>query len=798
MGHRDPRLSFTTLWLLVGLIVILLAPASAAPASFVKKKKQKVYFWNQLQPENFGSAFQGRGEHTSSLVDQKIFLIGGCAPQDRCFSDVFGLNLASLSWFDTVLLHNPPTARKEHTATVVGMDIWVIGGFAPPSLKFLNETLIYHTGSLNWEVPQIGGIPVLARAGHSATLVGANKIFVIGGYSDEEFFEALIVLNTELRVWTQPSLKGVGLTPRKGHSANLVGTLIYIYGGYTRNARTLSDLFILDTVSMVLFRPSTSAQDSSVTPLQPPAVTGHSMVSINSTLYLFGGCQYGDGKSMCNNKLFLLELDSLEWSLAPCQGMVPSPRAGHTATLVGSRMYIISGCMMESDCYANVFYIDLDPCRDMCSGNGLCRGGHCDCYAGYSGDSCGDVVISCHNNCSNHGVCKNAHCECWGGYVGDYCDDPAPNLQDMSHLPKAQQQQAIEKSKNIGSVGRSDIMEYRDLDVTEEEDTVSDRTRTTDGLARCLNNCTSNGVCKNGVCSCFFGWTGASCDTARYFALCPHNCSKNGHCYYGRCYCYSGFGGADCATNYSEGGLQLFGSAPTVRYCPDDCGGHGQCGVRACNCYPGWYGDACEKIAYPLCPQNCVDEDHGVCVRGKCECTSYYHGPACNETNEYRYGQRVNTALVSMGLNSTNGSSSRSPVASTNGSSARSTVAGTNGSSARSTVASRAERSPPLRGAFIRRNYTVPVVRSMKDVHAAAQNVSNSVRTAAAGNSSDIESYMQEAIAAVHANLFAAGCLLVAIVCAFLLMRFVPNADRPDKDGDHLPREPQPAWFWDG
>lgn len=53
-----------------------------------------------------------------------------------------------------------------------------------------------------------------------------------------------------------------------------------------------------------------------------------------------------------------------------------------------------------------------------CTSNGFCKTSTtCDCFSGYTGDSCAD--ISCPNACSSHGVCVSANvCECaspWGG-----------------------------------------------------------------------------------------------------------------------------------------------------------------------------------------------------------------------------------------------------------------------------------------------------------------------------------------------------------------------------------------------
>jgi hypothetical protein len=85
----------------------------------------------------------------------------------------------------------------------------------------------------------------------------------------------------------------------------------------------------------------------------------------------------------------------------------------------------------------------------------------------------------------------------------------------------------------------------------------------------CPNNCSSNGICVNGVCQCYMGYNLTDCSNL----MCPGNCSGNGVCVNNTCDCVSGYGGGDCL------------SASVVANC-SDCLGLLDCWQGRCECYP--------------------------------------------------------------------------------------------------------------------------------------------------------------------------------------------------------------------
>jgi hypothetical protein len=93
----------------------------------------------------------------------------------------------------------------------------------------------------------------------------------------------------------------------------------------------------------------------------PAPRAGMSLCNVDNKLYLFGG---SGPHAYCFNDLFVYNPDSSRWS--QCDNFsnpecLPKARAGHSKTLVDSRLFIIGGSYGQ-DYLKDVYILDTDPC----------------------------------------------------------------------------------------------------------------------------------------------------------------------------------------------------------------------------------------------------------------------------------------------------------------------------------------------------------------------------------------------------------------------------------------------------
>jgi len=214
-----------------------------------------------------------------------------------------------------------------------------------------------------------------------------------------------------------------------------------------------------------------------------------------------------------------------------------------------------------------------------CSGHGICEPTSlldssspwvCKCEVGFCGTSCNRVCPQCLNNCTGHGVCSGTVCTCDAGFSGEDCSlvvaiaECTNNCSGHGHCQQVSGQYQCVCEPNYSGASCS----------------------LSGGL--CPGNCSAKGECMpDGTCSCFSGYQGVACETALGNCEAHNNCSANGVCKNGICQCFPGFSGLDCSIACHTGGIADIG-------CNADKG-HGICVNGTCVCKEGeWAGVGCE------------------------------------------------------------------------------------------------------------------------------------------------------------------------------------------------------------
>jgi N-acetylneuraminic acid mutarotase len=133
------------------------------------------------------------------------------------------------------------------------------------------------------------------RVGHASLLVG-NAFIVFGGdtkMDDSDVLDdTLYLLNTSSRQWSRASPVGDRPPGRYGHTLNILGSKIYIFGGqvegYFFNDLLAFDLNALQTpTNQWESLMSTTTEDDDHIPPQPAPRTNHTVISYNDQMYLY-------------------------------------------------------------------------------------------------------------------------------------------------------------------------------------------------------------------------------------------------------------------------------------------------------------------------------------------------------------------------------------------------------------------------------------------------------------------------------------------------------------------------------
>lgn len=83
-------------------------------------------------------------------------------------------------------------------------------------------------------------------------------------------------------------------------------------------------------------------------------------IQANGKLVSFGGHFFsGNDKFEYLNETWLLDVEKLLWYPVNCSGELPGPRYGHSAHVLGSRMFIFGGKGPGDTVYKDVYFLDL-------------------------------------------------------------------------------------------------------------------------------------------------------------------------------------------------------------------------------------------------------------------------------------------------------------------------------------------------------------------------------------------------------------------------------------------------------
>ena len=282
---------------------------------------------------------------------------------------------------------NFPEGREQFSLFMKGNDIIISGGITT-NMKTLT------IWGLNLDKLEWTKIPINCfasnRYGHSGTFY-QNKIYFFGGktkYQKTSLSCGLEVFSLSDGLFTSPSVGKLNPEQRRNHTAELIGSQIFIFGGINNSNEILNDSYLLNlsplkwmTCIINKFTPGPKVFGHSSCVVIPREILKNHKFSIYSYpnlepgkinnlikekgIYIFGGKTKEEGG--LSNQLWILITGKkpLEWVQPQTKGKPPSPRYFHSMSYYERGNFLIvhggrNDAMSESSALNDTYVFDLE------------------------------------------------------------------------------------------------------------------------------------------------------------------------------------------------------------------------------------------------------------------------------------------------------------------------------------------------------------------------------------------------------------------------------------------------------
>lgn len=280
----------------------------------------------------------------------------------RCSSDTFdpqGRTFdISENWTVLSTEGDKPIPRFYHAAAIVSSKMVVFGGDS--GNRLLDDTKILNLEKLTWDsappkvCPSPNGCSMKLPAckGHCLVPWG-NSVILVGGKTEPASDHLSVwTFNTETELWSLIEAKGDIPAARSGHTVIRAGATLILFGGEDTKGKKRHDLHMFDLKS------------STWLPLNykgtgPSPRSNHIATLYDDRILLIFG---GHSKSKTLNDLYSLDFDTMVWSRVKTHGPHPSPRAGCSGTLCGTKWYIAGGASKKKR-HAETWVFDVLQCK---------------------------------------------------------------------------------------------------------------------------------------------------------------------------------------------------------------------------------------------------------------------------------------------------------------------------------------------------------------------------------------------------------------------------------------------------
>ena len=252
---------------------------------------------------------------------------------------------------------------KRSKQTLVSWDdgLYIFGG--DNGKRMLNDFLVYHIGEGSWARVVFTGAPPAPRYHHSAVVFN-NSMFIFGGYTGDINSNSNLHNKNDLfeykfksSQWLEWKEVITGPLPpaRSAHGAIVYDNKLWIFAGYDGHAR-LNDLWMIDLIDA---HPHWVQIEQ--TGDHPPTCCNFPTAVVDDSMFVFSG-QSG---AKITNHLYEFKFLEKRWIRIPTEHLLrgapapPQRRYGHTMVAHHRQLYVFGGAV-EGTLQSELHCYDVD------------------------------------------------------------------------------------------------------------------------------------------------------------------------------------------------------------------------------------------------------------------------------------------------------------------------------------------------------------------------------------------------------------------------------------------------------
>ena len=202
-----------------------------------------------VDPRRGDAAPLSRYGHSTNLVDEYLFVVGGTKLDGFCLCTVYAFDLVLQVWL-RVATHGKhhETVYKHVAEYIPGLDVVMCFG-GRSELRFSNDVNCLDVRTMRWKALRPLGTPPAPRSNASSVMVGLT-CFIFGGQSGRVTFRDVHLLRMPAdgrkASWSSPVVHGQPSKRVDGGLAYLYGGIILFGGQDNVSKRQLNDLYVFD------------------------------------------------------------------------------------------------------------------------------------------------------------------------------------------------------------------------------------------------------------------------------------------------------------------------------------------------------------------------------------------------------------------------------------------------------------------------------------------------------------------------------------------------------------------------